>query len=629
MSSSSSQDDRRRLQRATDARQLTRRNSSFLNSVKNYVPKPIARFFSGSEEFDDSKDEMGKRRRLDGQQNEPVDGHDDGPAPSKRLRLRSPDRAVSQPPPQTTSAQSGYLDPPSSAFQPFFQPSYLSNDPSNRSSSLTLPATTIPDIPRNEPRTTLSLLRNQFSRTMSIDPPQNPLTRRLSRDVPMKSVALPPLHDAAVRDTSMESAPGSFIPSSASRTRDTSLPLGFRIRTSVTPQPVRDSSEPPTISSLGSKPVFVRGPAPEVSKTQATLGSLVDTQRRTQSPVRQHSSSSLLFGSQPSMKAPRLTTVAERTLHELDIYRTPLKPSRLRENSYLASSPGTATDMFSRKKSYQRMPGGRTVKAKVANETKPYAGDAGIKKHLARSRKANAEDEAVSSKDEPNGDDVSMNADQPLSDILPEINKDRGELKLPDNQPKNSKVAEKQSTITMPSNSSLRVGRTFTSRNHIDRPSRSGKTGFSAAFDDDEEERREEESRKEREMMEEAAKHVPVFNIPTGFSFAKDVLHSTCRKQGSRPFPHYPFPYLLSNLVLSRCLALLLSHHQTVQGWNLLRLPLLRRRLRFVNLISLRRWTLCLRFRQRLKTWRRRVAASRISLLQARLSPRPLWWCHR
>ncbi|KAK0448383.1 uncharacterized protein EV420DRAFT_856969 [Desarmillaria tabescens] len=545
MSSSSSQDDGRRLQRATGARQLTRRNSSFLNSVKNYVPKPLARFFSGSEEFDDSKDEMGKRRRLDGQQNEPVDGYDDGPAPPKRLRLRSPDRAASQPPPHTASGQSGYLDPPSSAFQSFFHPSYLSNDPSNRSSSLTLPATTTSDIPRNEPRTTLSPLRNQFSRTMSIDPPQNPITRRLSRDVTMKSVVLPPLHDAAAaRDMSTESASGSFLRSSVSQPRDTSLPLGFRIRTSVTPQPVRDSSEPPTISSLGSKPVFVRGPAPEASKPQATLGSLVDTQRRTQSPVRQHSSSSLLFGSQStSVKAPRPATVAERTLHELDVYRTPLKPSRLRENSTLTLSPGDATDMFSRKKSYQRMPGGRTAKAKVANHTKPYAGDAGIKKHLARSRNANVEEETASSKGELNGD-VSMNEDRPSSETLPEINKDREELKLPDSQPKTSKATEKQST--MPSSSSLRVGRTFTSRNHIDRPSRPGKHGFSAVYDDGEEERREEESKKEREMMEEAAKHVPMFNIPAGFNFAKDTdkspdVASDSSKAKEPPIPSLPF----------------------------------------------------------------------------------------
>ncbi|KAK0197458.1 hypothetical protein F5146DRAFT_995130 [Armillaria mellea] len=379
---------------------------------------------------------------------------------------------------------------------------------------------------------------------MSIDPPRNPITRRLSRDVTMQNVVLPPLHDVAARDMSMEPAPGSFLRSSGSQIRDTSLPLGFRIRTSVTPQPVRDTSEPPTISSLGSKPVFVRGPAPEASKHQATLGSLVDTQRRTQSPVRQHGSSSLLFGSQSmSVKGPRPTSTAERTLHELDVYRTPLKPSRLRENSALASSPGGATDMFSRKKSYQRMPGGRAVKAKVANQTKPYAGDAGIKKHLARSRKASVE-EVVPSKGELNDDDVSMNEGRPLSDILPEINKDRGELKFPDNQPKTSKAPEKQSTI--PSSSSLRVGRTFTSRNHIDRPSRPGKKGFSAAYDDGEDEEREEESRKERRMMEEAAKNVPVFDIPAGFSFAKDTdkpedVASDLSKAKEPPIPSLPF----------------------------------------------------------------------------------------
>ncbi|KAK0483295.1 hypothetical protein IW261DRAFT_1417223 [Armillaria novae-zelandiae] len=379
---------------------------------------------------------------------------------------------------------------------------------------------------------------------MSIDPPRKTITRRLSRDVTMQSVVLPPLHNVAARDMSMEPAPGSFLRSSGSQIRDTSLPLGFRVRASVTPQPVRDTSEPPTISSLGSKPVFVRGPVPEASKPQTTLGSLVDTQRRTQSPVRQHSSSSLLFGSQStSVKGSRPPTTAERTLHELDVYRTPLKPSRLRENSALASSPGDATDMFSRKKSYQRMPGGRTVKAKVANQTKPYAGDAGIKKHLARSRRANVE--VVPSKGGLNDVDVSMNEGRPLSDILPEVNKDHGEFKLPDNQPKTSKAVEKQST--MPSSSSLRVGRTFTSRNHIDRPSRPGRNGFSAVYDDGEDEEREEETRKEMKIMEEAAKHVPVFNIPAGFSFAKDadkpqnVVTPDLSKAKEPPIPSLPF----------------------------------------------------------------------------------------
>ncbi|KAK0502921.1 hypothetical protein EDD18DRAFT_1135604 [Armillaria luteobubalina] len=510
MSSSSSQDDYRRLQRAAGTRQLTRRNSSFFSSVKNYVPKPLVRLFSGSEEFDDSKDETGKRRRLDGQQNEPVDGIDDSPAP-KRLRLRSPDRAASQPPPHTAN---GYLDPPSSAFQPFFHSSYLSNDPSNP-----VPCPSIP----------LGIQSlGAFLGTAT-----------------MQSVVLPPLHSVAARDMSMEPAQGSFLRSSGSQIRDTSLPLGFRVRTSVTPQPVRDTSEPPTISSLGSKPVFVRGPTAEASKPQTTLGSLVDTQRRLTSVKGSYQKNVFFNLLNKFWIGPRPPTAAERTLHELDIYRTPLKPSRLRENSALASSPGGATDMFSRKKSYQRMPGGRTAKAKVANQTKPYAGDAGIKKHLARSRKASVEEEVVPSKGELNDDDVSMNEGRPLSDILPEINKDRKESKLPDNQPKTSKAAEKQST--MPSSSSLRVGRTFTSRNHIDRPSRSGRKGFSAVYDDGEDEEREEESKKERKMMEEAAKHVPIFSIPVGFSFAKDadkpqdVVASDLSKAKEPPIPSLPF----------------------------------------------------------------------------------------
>ncbi|EEB96865.1 hypothetical protein MPER_03921, partial [Moniliophthora perniciosa FA553] len=65
------------------------------------------------------------------------------------------------------------------------------------------------------------------------------------------------------------------------------------------------------------------------------------------------------------------------------------------------------------------------------------------------------------------------------------------------------------------------VGRA--SRPHLSRPARPNKstTKFSAAFDDDEE--ISEDSKKELAELEEAAKKVPAFDIPAGFTFAKDV----------------------------------------------------------------------------------------------------------
>jgi len=73
--------------------------------------------------------------------------------------------------------------------------------------------------------------------------------------------------------------------------------------------------------------------------------------------------------------------------------------------------------------------------------------------------------------------------------------------------------------------SSLRVGRTKTSRNHYARPAaRPMRTKFSAAYDDDAMDDGEEaEWRKEKETLEEAAKRAPTFKVAEGFTFAKGV----------------------------------------------------------------------------------------------------------
>ena len=87
----------------------------------------------------------------------------------------------------------------------------------------------------------------------------------------------------------------------------------------------------------------------------------------------------------------------------MDAYKTPLKPTRVRENRSQSAFGTDVTDMFSRKKSYQRMPGARGMDAKTQNKTKPYAGQAGIRKHLARSRLALAEEQQVSERAETSG----------------------------------------------------------------------------------------------------------------------------------------------------------------------------------------------------------------------------------
>ncbi|KAF9039589.1 hypothetical protein BDP27DRAFT_1435244 [Rhodocollybia butyracea] len=93
----------------TPRRTLVRSNSSLLGSFKNFVAAPFARLFTGNaNEFDDPNDFSGKRRMLVNQHVDNNDIVEDGPAPAKRMRVRSPE-PLSPPP------RSGYLDPPGSA----------------------------------------------------------------------------------------------------------------------------------------------------------------------------------------------------------------------------------------------------------------------------------------------------------------------------------------------------------------------------------------------------------------------------------------------------------------------------------------------------------------------------------
>lgn len=259
--SNTSSHDRRRPAHSRKRLPLVRSNS-LLGSIKNFVAAPFTRLFTGNpNDFDDPSDFTGKRRII---LNQDIDNNDiveDGPAPAKRMRVKSP-----SPP-----SSAGYLDPPGSTFHLNNNNNLSSNLPS-RSASISLPSTTLPDY---NARSTISPLRNHFSRNMSLDsvPPHQP--RPLSRDITMKSLSSIPA------DTVMSGSRGS-LPPMASRP--------FRLRDSLTPQPHssiarqphRDASEPPPVTMLNSNPIFVRGPS-QFSEPQTqpvpTLGSLIDSQR--------------------------------------------------------------------------------------------------------------------------------------------------------------------------------------------------------------------------------------------------------------------------------------------------------------------------------------------------------------
>ncbi|KAJ7197252.1 hypothetical protein GGX14DRAFT_668810 [Mycena pura] len=507
-------------------RPLARSNSSLMGTIKNIVTAPLA-WFATTEDFGDPPDLKGKRRRNVPQSAPSLDDSD-GPPRTKRARLNSPDRqiqfhlepqyvapAYSQPP-------MGYLDPPDMVF------SNSNVLPRPRSSSINL---TTPSLNQFNPSN-----RSGITRTISVDP--HPMSTSLSREPSMSFIPLD-------RDTSMELS--SF--STSSIPRDLSMPLpatgnSLRMRTSLTPQPAlpREASEPPSLSVLAQKPVFVRAPPESHQRlssqsSSSTLGSLVDSQRRTRSPMRQHSS--LLFGSGSQSqegliyhtKTARPPAPAERALHELDIYKTPLLPTRSRLrggpsspsdpsfpfNTYKANDP---TDLFRPRRSSQLLlmrddrrvsrleKEEKTKKAKV-NDTKPYAGEGGMKKLLARRMKEVEEDD-VDSLAPPHDAAVEHPVESKQQPTQP--------------PPLPSVPSDWQTSQPASFGSSLRVGRVKTSRNHIARPGRPSKR-FSAAFEEDNDDAmddRDSEGQKERQELEEAAKKLPTFEVPAGFTFAKE-----------------------------------------------------------------------------------------------------------
>ncbi|KAF9070385.1 hypothetical protein BDP27DRAFT_1420076 [Rhodocollybia butyracea] len=525
MTNSSNVDRRRPGQ--TPRRTLVRSNSSLLGSFKNFVAAPFARLFTGNaNEFDDPNDFSGKRRMLVNQHVDNNDIVEDGPAPAKRMRVRSPE-PLSPPP------RSGYLDSPGSAFQVNNNIYNSSSNPPSRSASLSNPSTTLPESTYNA-RSTISPLRKHFSRNMSIDVIPSAQSRPLTRDISMKSI--------------------SSVPSSSLRlgSRDSLPPMGthpFRMRESLTPQPhklsPREASEPPPVTALRSNPVFVRGPS-QVSESQtrqpvATLGSLVDSQRISRSPSKQRT---LLFGSSQS-PTDLHGVAAERTLHELDFYKTPLVPTRIRSkmSSKFGASSSTITDMFSRRNSLILMgdhdrPGKGSKrnnkskgKGKEANETKPYAGTTGIKKRLAKVKVVTQQEETT---DHTPHERVDKAIDASSSTVAAEI-------PLPPPKEKDFfNVAAFPSSTAPSQQSSLRVGRA--ARSHLSRPIKK----FSAAYDDDDD-KVSDEAKNDMEMLAEAAQKVPAFEIPAGFTFAaKDSTPIEPASSATKEPPIASLPFSLT-----------------------------------------------------------------------------------
>lgn len=169
------------------------------------------------------------------------------------------------------------------------------------------------------------------------------------------------------------------------------------------------------------------------------------------------------------------------------------------------------------------------------NGTKPYAGEGGMKKLLAR-RKQEEEDERRKEKAEAMDDGRAEEEEKPKkqsrsygADSIEEKAGSAKEQRYQDMPPAVPPASTFGSSISSPANyekSSLRVGRTRTSRNHLSRPASRPNNRFSAIYDEEEsDDQMADERGADQIALEEAAKKVPVFEVPAGFSFGKEVCN--------------------------------------------------------------------------------------------------------
>lgn len=276
--------DARRRQPPGRGKALTR-STSLLGSIGRFVAAPINWLIRpDSVEFEDDTDPAGKRRRTVAPAAGQAVERGDGPAPNKRMRVRSPDR---QQEPHHSGVVNAYLDPPDVVFRRQSHHNDTLNTSSNHfNHSAPAIQNIVPEFNFNFGRNTTSPMRHPITRTMSTDPPQALQSRTAARDISRKWV---PRLNTVDQDVIMEAA----SQPSLSDTRDLSMPPlsarpSFRMRTSMTPQPIRDASEPPSLSSLREKPVFVRPPVQEPQRKSSiqpvtTLGKLVDSHRSVRS----------------------------------------------------------------------------------------------------------------------------------------------------------------------------------------------------------------------------------------------------------------------------------------------------------------------------------------------------------
>ena len=218
---------------------------------------------------------------------------------------------------------------------------------------------------------------------------------------------------------------------------------------------------------------------------------------------------------------------AEKALRELDVYKTPLLPTRLRGSS-------TVPDMFRAKRGKAPVlmhdrhdkprlgtgdKSGVLAKVEESPSTKPYAGRGGTKKLLEK-RRLEEEQEQERAKAAFMDDEIEEGTRKTANELDSQL---IAELR-PIATAKEPESPTPVTTIGGREQPSLRVGRARVSRNHITRPMMHGRPGrFSAIEEEEEDDLMGEGAQKKAPRYTNAPPMLPSFQPPAGFSFAKDV----------------------------------------------------------------------------------------------------------
>ncbi|OBZ75786.1 Nucleoporin NSP1 [Grifola frondosa] len=461
--------------------------------------------------LEDLQDISGKRRRSQLDTSRDDRDQDEGDRQLKRKRLGSPEVQLGQSRQQARPAQ-GYLDVPEALLPRQVAPRETQH---GRSSSLALALSS------QEPlraRRTLSpapsaAFVQPMLRTHSMDPA---LSRALTRDASMQDVFTPMSRDVTMSPVRQ------IIP--------------LRARTSVTPQP---SSQ--MFGATVQRPL--QQPA---EQAVLTLGTIMEADRQSRSPQRQRST--LFLGPRPGSNvagpsAPRgMRTTAEKALNDLDVFKTPLLPTRLRESSALPDifKPKKVHMPVLMRKEREHKPQLGRADEDEASPVKPYAGRGGMKRLLAR-RRMEEEEEAEIEEAAAIEEDDEESYRRKRRDVKRRSKADDSAFKLPPPAPSTRVTGREQS--------SLRVGRTRTARNHIARPLLGPKNRFSAASDEDEADEQMivgDESASKEKSVEEPLKKSSFFEGPAGFSFAKDTAPILHDSSNAREPPIAALPFSLS-----------------------------------------------------------------------------------